>query len=397
MKGVRHTCGFTLIEFSIVMVLSGILMSGMLQLYSIYLKKTKSSLTYERVTLVKASITSFYGLEKRYPCPADPSLDLSDPAFGLEDCALIPAIVPDGTCNGANCKVAGARDTEADADADPDPVLVGGIPFKTIANRITSSLVSGDRWIKFAALGDIQDGWGQQMTYVVTGYLAQAATFEAAHGAVAIRKEDGGTLVRPENGAHYALVSHGGNWSGAYNIHGKQSVACPAAGTEAENCDGDSTFISGLHSESAGSLYYDDFVSFESYVLSSIWDYSDVAGYEDDIYNLNGGNIGVGLSAPQEKLDVFGNVMADEVHAPQICDSAGTNCFPADILGGPTGIVCPAGSAANTIRLATGIANNNVVCSGDLPLPSGFAGQSCPSGQYMSGVNSMGSIVCQSP
>lgn len=449
-----YSGGFTLIELSFVLVISGVVLVAGIRSYDTYTKHQRFTATYERMNAIKASFSDFTNALARYPCPADPSLDMMDPNAGVEDCSLMPTTIPIGTCVGGVCKVAGARDTKADGDTNPDPVLTGGVPFRTLrwasatasatdwvtshgyvvddivwessvpykcmsdhisaaafATDITAGiwmLLEGNKTANIMHMELAQDAWEHQFTYAVSGYLAQAATFDSAYGSVAIRNEFGNTLVQPTDGAHYVLVSHGDNGFGAYNVNGGITFSCPASpALEENNCNGESVFIDGLRTMMPGIGYFDDLVMYETYVISRLWDYSNAFGFENSLYNLNNGNVGVGTDNPAYKMDIIGSASGDNVNSPLLCDythdSGNAYCFDPDILGGVTGIGCTT-ATPNNINLVTGIAGQDganpgyVLCSGDIPLPVLTpGGQTCPTGQFIVGINLFGTIICETP
>ena len=454
MKSSSYSGGFTLLELSIVMIISGLLMVAGIQAYDAYVSKERFTKTYERMTAVKESFSDFTNAIARYPCPADPSLDIMDPNAGIENCDIMSDTIPIGTCIGGVCKIDGARDTASDSDPDLDPVLIGGVPFKTLrwASATTAATdwvtshgyVEGDLvWesnVPYKCLSDhismavfatdlasgnwtllegnkkantmhmdlVQDSWGHKFTYAVSGYLTQAVTFDSAHGVVSVQNEFGRTLVQPADGAHYVLVSHGDNGFGAYNRNGSITFPCPASpAIEENNCNGGTVFIDGLRTMVPGAGYFDDLVTYEAYVTSRLWDYSNAFGYENSLYNLNVGNVGVGTDAPAYKMDISGSIRGDDIDASLLCDythnTGNAYCFDPDILGGVTGIGCTT-ATPNNIKLVTGIAGNfganpgYVICSPDIPFPTLIpGGQTCLAGEFVVGINLLGTIICEVP
>jgi hypothetical protein len=342
---------------------------------------------------ILSSFSSFT-VSGRYPCPARPDLPNTDPMAGVEDCTIAP--------------VAGMRDTNG--DGLNDPVLIGAIPYRTLKaggessstcySKLNGTVVlctdpnaydPSEVNFKAASLNDALDPWGYQMTYAVSQAMTNTNTFNYAYGVISVKSEFGIDLVFPPNSAHFVIFSHGDNHKGAYSINGQQAYPCTAGTVDAENCDGDAEFVNSLRTMNAGANYFDDILRFSYFAVTEIWKYS--GPNQEHLYNVNPGFVGVGTTAPSQRLDVNGSLKAIQMKSTNICDDPldTSTCWEPLKLGG-TGMVCPPGT------VATGIANGNVTCSAPVSLPGSLAGQQCTNpGEFMKGVDSGGNIVCGPP
>lgn len=396
----RSFKGFSLLEMVAVTLMAGMMMQLGLGVYTIYKKNKYLRDSYDEIQAVNSSIMRYYGVAKRYPCPANASLPPDDPNYGVEDCDLGPAPPPiaQGTCRAPGFCKAGGRDTGLDGALGPDSILIGAIPFKTIIDGMGSSQnLDGLTYEKAV------DPRGNLYTYAVTHALTNASGFNEAMGAIAVAKEDGVSLVDPPGSVHYVVISHGQNAAGAFSAAtGVPSSPCTdGSPLEQQNCDNDGAFMNALFNQANPSTYNDDLIVSQTWTLSSLWG---VGANGLDIFNRNPGNVGVGTSVPVDKLEVVGSArVTGNSQSQRICDSGGSNCFPAESLGGPTGIDCKNQTApVGYYRALTGIANAAPNCSGDLAMPPVNTNQPpCPldgSGnkQFVTGFDVTGNIICSS-
>jgi prepilin-type N-terminal cleavage/methylation domain-containing protein len=77
--------GFTLIELSIVILIVGILVIPILEIYNSYLLRKQMIVTRENV---QNTVDGLSLVLNRYPCPSDRSLPVGDPNFAIEQCNL---------------------------------------------------------------------------------------------------------------------------------------------------------------------------------------------------------------------------------------------------------------------------------------------------------------------
>lgn len=393
-RQVRNINGFSLVEFAIVVVVAGFLLVTGLGLYSAYMNERRVMETYDKQRQIESSIAMFRNAYGRLPCPADPSLPVSDPAFGVENCFLMDDTVAIGTCTDGSqslCKVAGARDTPADTDSSPDPVLIGTVPITSL--RDVSVETSYDE-INF---NSILDPWDYQMSYAVSGYLTQDNLYRSGYGSLRIETETGTPLTFPEDSGHYVLLGHGRNHAGAYTLNGTQTVPCTTGLDESENCNGDATFVSGILSRGDNNQYYDDTLKFSAHSVSGIWEF--FSSGDGDIYNLNPGNVGIGVANPSEKVEVKENVRTDRLTQTELCStlSGDGTCWSPDNLASITGISCPGTPPPGEVFVVQRIRHGTIESSDcvSVPQPAPLPDQSCPEDEYVVGFHTNGSIICE--
>jgi prepilin-type N-terminal cleavage/methylation domain-containing protein len=441
--------GFTLLEFALVVVIAGILMIAAIRAYMLYI----SASTYKENIYKLNSIVSAMNLyannpaKNRYPCPADPSLPASDPNAGMEVCAALTLALP--SCNAAGwpyanskansiCHLYGARKTASNVTANNDPIVIGGVPFKTLASG------SNNQNAAQLNLVNALDPWNYQFTYAVTD--SETTKADPTMGAIDLKSERGVELLLPPQSAVFVIAGHGQDHNGAYNSQGKVTVPCGATATAQDNynCNYGNTFVMGLRDDSKDQYHFDDVVSSAAGYINNLWDFTGVGG--NDLHNVNVGNVGVGTltATPAAALELKNNSVqipivnnnkvcdpgnvsvcwVPSADAPKICDINGANCFSPAAFGGldavnanntnpspaPTGAAnsttqCPAGSGS-TVNVMTGLSfdaagNGKVTCTAVSP-PAITVGAHCSGADdspatspqyYVTGVMS-GGYVC---
>lgn len=325
--------GFTLIELSLVLIIVSLLILPLLAMYTNYVIGKRITDTNENIETSTNYISTFFSATGRYPCPADPALAPTAANYGVESCVVTGSIV----------STPGLR-TAANT------VLIGAVPITTIRNVLSA----GDDG--FFPSASTLDGWDNRLTYAVTSSLTTTGTYKFYDGQVGAVDEFASNTAGINNDAHFAIVSHGANGSGAFSSFGTAVAVCPAAGSrENENCNGDARFMAALGVyEGAGANYFDDIAYFRKSSGASLWNFVPGTGH---IYNLNTSNVGVNTDTPASKLDVVGTLRAtNNIKVERVCTADGSKCFNVKDISGTTGINC-----AGT-NVMTGITNGSTDC-----------------------------------
>ena len=433
----RSEKGFSLVEFGLVMIVTGLMIAGALGVYVSYMKKAKLEVSYKRLYEANTMLSEVWSVEKRYFCPADPTLDPSDAKYGREiaGCAGIAV----GTCSGGVCVSAGK-----DAGGGKTGVLTGMLPYKDIADKLSSQQVELTRQMERAkdpamkeefrkALNRAKrtttlnakdlafDGWGKQLTYMVSqAWVTAVPPSTAAMQASDPNMKTGGSIIVKDDedkeiaarGAHFAVISHGENGSGAYDAQGKLTGAvCNDLGDiERENCNKDATIKRApVHSAGNNTRKTDDLVAFNVTVSNEMWERVP-CGNDLCLRNRNSNNVSVGNTtvAAVEKLTIGGMMRAQQMDlgAKKLCNKDGTKCFNPEYIGGELLNSCDTemGSAASgaTAHVAKMLGKRaasgkdlSLTCQ-TITIPS--YGKKCadPSKQVMLGYNN-GEPVCYDP
>lgn len=364
--------GFTLVELAIVMLIFGLSLLFISRFVSLYTLNAQLEKTEETIRLTDSAMNEFFGLQGRYPCPADPDLAPGDINYGVEQCRNFtdPGFDPNscaGTPGGISCTTVGSRD--GDLNGSPDVVMIGSVPFRTLLDVVT--------FTDFTETNAF-DGFGRQLTYAVTEpmsdtrfTLVNPANTNA--GAISVIDENRIPLTEPDATAHYIIISHGQNGRGAYSREGVEVDNClvtslPAspgvpspvppgvnpAGIEIEieNCDrNDAIFAKAIQSGGDNDFFNDDTSSFTTRGLTTLWrrSLSSPSG-EAHIYNTNTGNVGIGIQNPLHRLHIVGDLSSEQkVIGQRYCEGPNEeNCLDVNRIAGD-GTECPPGEAAYAI------------------------------------------------
>ena len=244
--------GFTLIELSIVLMISGLLLAAFLEYYTVHLQKQRFDTTKERMKEIRTALTVYAATEHRLPCPEGrdagkssafnrPSsiktLREKDAEKKTEDVCRLDAPVPPGVevFNG-----------DKQGSGLGKQVWIGAIPLRALRLGADQGL----------------DGWGNTFTYAVSRQLTLPDGMHSNPtplGVISVVDEFGKSLLDKNDTGRWVLVSHGPSANGAITASGSRRP-CSGKALDAQNCNGDGLFISAPYARKAGKRFFDDLV-----------------------------------------------------------------------------------------------------------------------------------------
>lgn len=249
------TRGFTLIELSIVLMISGLLLASFLEYYTVYLQKQKFDTTKERMREIRTALTIYAATEHRLPCPEGRETAKSRPSKRpaslksmrekeadklAEDVCRLDAPVPPGV------KV---YNGDKQGSGPGKQVWIGAIPLRALR------------------LGEDQgmDGWGNPFTYAVSRKLTLPDGMHSnpsPPGVISVVDEFGKSLLDKVDTGRWVLVSHGPSANGAITPSGGRRP-CGEKTLDAENCNADGLFVIAPYTRKSGTWFFDDLVIFD--------------------------------------------------------------------------------------------------------------------------------------
>lgn len=216
MQRLRHLAirGFTLLEMSIVLVIIGVVVSGLVTVFSAALQKRQFQDTQAKMEFIQKTIYDYRVAFGRLPCPADITLAISNANFGVEANNM-------GTCTGgaiaanfAQAPVVGARDG-----------IEGMVPIHTL--RLPDEYAF--------------DGWGRRFVYAVSKDATQSGAFNIISGYdISTRMNILNTQGTSKSDlAMEVLISMGPNGHGGWPRNGGATRISTGStnASEQQNCD----------------------------------------------------------------------------------------------------------------------------------------------------------------
>lgn len=205
----REASGFTLLEMAVVLLIVGLLLSGLLPTLSAQAEQQRIADTRKQMNEIRDALLGFAVSKGRLPCPADGSIASQNHA-------------------GAEWVVGSGVAQVCDSNRGVLPWVTLGVAEtdawgRRYSYRITSTFADGE------------DGTGGSCA------LSSGVSFQLCSlGNLTVYKTSGGAKVSDYLPA--VVVSHGANGRGAYSTLG--AVIAGATGDESENADNNNSFVS---------------------------------------------------------------------------------------------------------------------------------------------------------
>jgi prepilin-type N-terminal cleavage/methylation domain-containing protein len=192
------TNGFTLVEIAIVLVILGLLITGLIMPLAAQYDLKNYNETRTRVATIKEAIVGFAIVNGRLPCPADGTIASGVAGAGLEVCTVTS--------------------------------VAGVVPWATLGLPET-------------------DAWNRRLTYHVTQSFTDGNPDACDTSTTSFALCSIGDITVTDSAVNIAtnipvlIVSHGKNGFGAFLSNGTQISSAAGSTNEQENADADSIFI----------------------------------------------------------------------------------------------------------------------------------------------------------
>lgn len=229
--------GFTLIEVAIALVIASIISAGAMQMYKIYTTSRTYKVTRDNITELNTAIQVYLSKYGSLPCPSKLTAKPDDPEYGASpDCAEILS----------SASITIDEEFVLGEGRSGEKILIGKIPFRELNVRQTIS----------------KDGWGRDLYYAVSATLTNTSTYSQYGGVIDVVDEQGLSLLKEDTGVQYVLYSTGSDDAPP------GSDQCIEEKADFENCNGDGTFKYAAISLGQNESFYDDTVSYVSWIES---------------------------------------------------------------------------------------------------------------------------------
>ncbi len=206
--------GFTLIELSIVLLVTSLLLAGVVSIENRKLRVSQQEELKRKMDMIEKALYQYRIVNNKLPCPGDSRLALSAANFGLQS---------DGAAE--NCHDGGTIDSNLNLTDGGNSVFGGSVPVRTLG------------------LPDdvAYDPWGRLFTYYIDKEANNSTNFTGINGTAGVTDtnllnvvDDGGTTITDDVLA--VVLSHGPNGHGAYNVAGSRVSSGSTNVKEQENC-----------------------------------------------------------------------------------------------------------------------------------------------------------------
>lgn len=238
----RLLAGFSLVELSVVLIIIGILISGVLTILTNKYEYRKIKVTEERIQEIEKAIDRFVLANNRLPCPANGSSVLMEESeLGFEKYLSLDPVLCEGNFSFDN-------------------IYSGVVPVFTLG-------LSGEY---------LMDGWNRRFSYVVDGNFVNSEITDSScnketntscfklssQGRIKI-KDASANFITEE--VVFVIISHGKNGFGAYKRFGSdQRLEASDDEDERDNAGDDKGSFDNEFIQKSVNNSFDDIISYKS-------------------------------------------------------------------------------------------------------------------------------------
>lgn len=264
----KNNSGFSLIEFSVVLIIAGLITTAALDLLRVSNKQRDNNATKERIETIQNALTEFIGKNGRLPCVASRETMRDASTYQHEiDCdgdAAAPGTIRAEGKDGRKIRIGSVPVRTLNLpDAyytDPQGNLFTYAVTEALGGQALSKAVltcsKKDKYYAPESVRADKDG-------CIPGRYYNSTATMSSRAAIDVIDEFGKSLLAAPGSAAYVLVSTGKDGLGAYNAGGARKSDCAGDKKDVENCDDDAVFVSAPFSPAETKAHFDDVISYQ--------------------------------------------------------------------------------------------------------------------------------------
>ncbi len=229
----HNSSGFSLIELSIVVVIFGLMIGGIMSAMTQTVRQTKQTSLKLKMDAIEQALAAYVKKNSYIPCPADGAYAVTNAYFGIAG----------GTAGGGTCANGATYDGNGNRTADTTPPT---------ANFVLSNNAGGIVPVRTLGLPDEYafDPWGGRFSYSVDIRFTATSAFTTysqldTTGSITVNDNAGNARV---TNAIAIVLSHGTNGHGAFQLSGTRKNAGSTNANEQTNCHCTSAAAAGVYS-----------------------------------------------------------------------------------------------------------------------------------------------------
>lgn len=213
--------GFSLIEISVVLLIFGLMIGGIMSALTQETRIAKQAELKMKMDAIEKAIAAYVKKNNYLPCPADGTYTISVANFGLTG----------GTAGGGTCSNGATYDGNGNRTANTTPPTV---------NFYIGNIAGGSVPVRALGLPDEYaiDPWGSKFSYAVdVRFTATRSFYDYSYvdstGGITVSDDAGNTIL---TNAISIVLSHGQNGHGAFQLSGTIKNAGSTNAHELTNC-----------------------------------------------------------------------------------------------------------------------------------------------------------------
>jgi prepilin-type N-terminal cleavage/methylation domain-containing protein len=241
----KKKSAFSLIELAVVLTIVSIIISGAITVSTTALINARSNSTKDKLVKIQEALITFVTINKRLPCPASLYAIPTDVGYGTEAGAS-------GTCTALGVL------TSSDPSADKG-LVYGAVPVKALGLGIEYLGDGFDNKFSYVVPHQLTEIYNTASPSTQPGFQSTNMVNDSTVNPIIIQ-EKVSTGSDITNQAAYALIGHGANGSGAFNINSDSTAQNALSGVADEDDNSSTATFNDTFVMSSADSNFDDIV-----------------------------------------------------------------------------------------------------------------------------------------